>query len=503
EIEGETDRVTISVVDGAPVEMDLRVTGGFSEATAGEILNLRAFVIDQRGNQKPVTPENWLITTPSADQSWIVLDGAAANFYAYTEGDWTVQAALTWTDGVTTVPLTASETVTVIPGALADVEIQGSSDYTLTADDSISLSVVAKDMQQNVVQADSLRWYIHDVSVSSPPGECGASLDSEEITNEVESTGSWAAGVEGTYRICAIQNGYQDSISATVSHGVAVRIWHVAEKDLMVAGEMVDIQLYAEDSALNQFAIVESTWDDPVIWDVDNDNTGAYVFKQTTVGIYELEYIHNGLSEIWTVEVIASNLDYIVLNADKTEAEQQGVLSITAFGYDEWNNPVSLNDPYIVATGHEIKQGSGSQNWEITLISSGSGTITVADQGESASIAINSIGTIPGFFAAGGTLYYAAAGLIGLLVLALLVFVVVILRRGGNDDYDDEDYEDTEGPVVGPSGPVEEIEEQPEDQSEEDGVTVDEDGTEWWEDPDDGTWYYRTPDMDDWEPFEE
>lgn len=523
EIEGETDRVTISVVDGAPVEMDLRVTGGFSQATAGEILNLRAFVIDQRGNQKPVTPENWLITTPGADQSWVVLDGAAANFYAYTEGDWTIQAALTWTDGITTVPLTASETVTIIPGALADVEIQGSSDYTLTADDSISLSVVAKDMQQNVVQADSLRWYIHDISVSSPPGECGASLDSEEITNQVESTDSWAAGVEGTYRICAIQNGYQDSISATVSHGVAVRIWHVAEKDLMVAGEMVDIQLYAEDSALNQFVIVESAWDDPVIWDIDNDNIGAYVFKQTSVGIYELEYIHNGLSEIWTVEVIAANLDYIVLQADKTESEQQGTLSITAFGYDEWNNPVSLNDPYIVATGHEIKQGSGSQNWEITLISSGAGTITVADQGESASIAINSIGTIPGFFAAGGPLYYAAAGLIGLLVLALLVFVVVILRRGGNDDYDfddddDEDYDDDDfeetggpatgpsgpvagpsGPVAGPSAPVEELE----DQSEDDGVTVDEDGTEWWEDTDDGTWYYRTPDMDDWEPFEE
>ena len=198
-------------------------------------------------------------------------------------------------------------------------------------------------------------------------------------------------------------------------------------------------------------------------------------------------------------------------------------MSITAFGYDEWNNPVSLNDPYIVATGHEIKQGSGSQNWEITLISSGAGTITVADQGESASIAINSIGTIPGFFAAGGPLYYAAAGLIGLLVLALLVFVVVILRRGGNDDYDfddddDEDYDDDDfeetggpaagpsgpvagpsGPVAGPSAPVEELE----DQSEDDGVTVDEDGTEWWEDTDDGTWYYRTPDMDDWEPFEE
>jgi len=35
-----------------------------------------------------------------------------------------------------------------------------------------------------------------------------------------------------------------------------------------------------------------------------------------------------------------------------------------------------------------------------------------------------------------------------------------------------------------------------------DGITVDEDGTEWWED-DDGIWWYRTPEMDDWAEFEE
>ena len=530
-VEGQTDRVTISVIDGVPIEMDLRVTGGFSQVTAGEILNLRAFVIDQRGNQKPVAPENWLITTPGGNQDWIVLDGAAANFYAYTEGDWTIQAALTWTDGITTVPLTASETLTVVPGNLADVEIQGSDDYTLTADESISLTVVAKDMQQNVVQADSLRWYIHDLSVSTPPGECGASLDSDEITSEVETTGSWAAGVEGTYRICAIQNGYQDSINAEVSHGAAVRIWHVAAKDLMVAGEKVNVQLYAEDSALNRFEIAELSWhNDPVIWDFDAEETGAYVFKETTVGIYELEYAHNGLTEIWTVEVIAANLDYILLQADKTEAEQQGVLSVYAVGYDEWNNQVPLVDPYIVATGHEY-EATGPQSWEITLIASGASTVTVADQGESASVAISSIGTIPGFFAAGGPLYYAAAGLIALLILALLIFVVVILRRGSGDDYDDyddddddddDDYDDDyddyvtapsgpvagpSGPVAGPSGPVDGPSDvpmdEPEEQSSDDGVTVDEDGTEWWEDTDDGTWYYRTPDMDDWEVFEE
>jgi len=35
-----------------------------------------------------------------------------------------------------------------------------------------------------------------------------------------------------------------------------------------------------------------------------------------------------------------------------------------------------------------------------------------------------------------------------------------------------------------------------------DGITVDEDGTEWWED-EVGVWWYRTPEMDDWAEFEE
>ena len=34
------------------------------------------------------------------------------------------------------------------------------------------------------------------------------------------------------------------------------------------------------------------------------------------------------------------------------------------------------------------------------------------------------------------------------------------------------------------------------------GYSVDEDGTEWWED-EHGQWWYRDPDMDDWEEWNE
>ena len=44
----------------------------------------------------------------------------------------------------------------------------------------------------------------------------------------------------------------------------------------------------------------------------------------------------------------------------------------------------------------------------------------------------------------------------------------------------------------------------PEDEpdAQDDGVTIDEDGTEWYED-DTGVWWYRESGMDDWEEYRE
>ena len=68
--------------------------------------------------------------------------------------------------------------------------------------------------------------------------------------------------------------------------------------------------------------------------------------------------------------------------------------------------------------------------------------ITVADQGKSDEKPLTSVGTLSGFFAAGGPLYYVAAGLIGLVVIALLGVVFALLRRGNSNDYDFDDDDD-------------------------------------------------------------
>ena len=41
-----------------------------------------------------------------------------------------------------------------------------------------------------------------------------------------------------------------------------------------------------------------------------------------------------------------------------------------------------------------------------------------------------------------------------------------------------------------------------EEATEDDGISVDENGTEWWED-DDGTWWYREEGWEDWAVWEE
>ena len=56
--------------------------------------------------------------------------------------------------------------------------------------------------------------------------------------------------------------------------------------------------------------------------------------------------------------------------------------------------------------------------------------------------------------------------------------------------------------VFGATDAVEDVHHEGEDDGEDDGITVDENGTEWWED-EDGTWWYREDGWEDWAVWEE
>jgi hypothetical protein len=132
--------------------------------------------------------------------------------------------------------------------------------------------------------------------------------------------------------------------------------------------------------------------------------------------------------------------------------------------------------------------------------------------------------TIGGFFAAGGPLYYAGAGLGALIILVLLVVIVMVMRSGEDDEWDDEYDDDDEergkgslrlskpnidsllspssssGPSVPPQKEIPPLESSEEDTSWMTEHRVDDDGTEWGQDSE-GTWYYRDPGAADWEEW--
>ena len=165
-----------------------------------------------------------------------------------------------------------------------------------------------------------------------------------------------------------------------------------------------------------------------------------------------------------------------------------------------------------------------SNEWTVTTLDDGPQTITIKVGAVIVNEEITVVGTLQGFFEAGGTLYYVGAGLLALVAIVLLGLVVTFLRNNGSDDWDDDDEDDDDdddrpsgptgpapgpsgpapgpsGPAPGPTGPPAEEAPVPEEDASSD-VTVDEDGTEWWED-EDGTWYYRNPGEEEWHEYEE
>jgi hypothetical protein len=102
-----------------------------------------------------------------------------------------------------------------------------------------------------------------------------------------------------------------------------------------------------------------------------------------------------------------------------------------------------------------------------------------------------------------------------LVIVGIIATLVVLLRKAGADDEDEEElYEEydsydnvSEGEYDEPDTlsdnyVEEEIQSESDEGESEPNISVDEDGTEWWED-DQGVWWYRSADMDDWEVWED
>ena len=199
--------------------------------------------------------------------------------------------------------------------------------------------------------------------------------------------------------------------------------------------------------------------------------------------------------------------------------------SISVVAFDEYWNIIDVpSSSRVEASGRADVTNNGQGNWKIETLDEGKQTATISVGSISDEVNYTVEGNIAGFFAAGGPLYYVAAGLIALIVVALLVFLVRLVRGDGEyyDDDEEDDYsfeQDSEPvkdftkttisntPVVPTPPPTppsqqEEVAEDFEKSADEDlswavDYRVEDDGTEWGQTEDD-IWYYRESGGDDW-----
>ncbi len=515
-MEGVTTRVFISVNHGEAVGIDIRSSDG-PTLISGQLANIDAYNFDQFGNEWEAIIETWEITQPMADQNWLSASSADADFQAVTVGTWTIEATYIHEGSQA---FQDSISFDVEAGALASITLSGQGS-SVTADDSVSLQPVTRDQNSNLLPTDGLRWFTWDGN--SPTQRPSGCIDwGNEITSSMQSSEYvWEASDEGLWYICAMEGSYQAMIEVTVSHGEAAVLHKVASGDRLVAGASLSAIITATDADGNEFSIDVSWSGSDASYFTAEEDQGTYTWAGTVAGDYTLVYIHDetGLFDEWAVTVDAAPLDSLEMTISPgLTVSQQDTITIDVRAFDAFGNEISVPPSAVLYHGgekHIMNKVSDSQ-WTVYMVDQGTSKITVValEKSDSQDIVVEQ--TLFGFFEEGGTLYYVGAGLLGLIVLGVIVVLVVLLRRvSDDDDYDDyDDYVDEDYIDDGAGGDYEESYEDEEyvepaaEESYDDGggqdadISVDEDGTEWWED-ESGVWWYRSVDMDDWEVWED
>ena len=509
-LEGVTTRIVVSVIHGEAVGISLSTQDG-ETLTSGDTATVYASNFDQYGNDWQAAIDGWEIDEAMADQNWLVPSSSLTEFEAVTVGSWTITATYMHDDDTV---MRDSISFEVIAGPLASILIDGHGSQ-LTADESLTLNPVTRDQNQNMLPTDQLRWFIWDST--SPTQQPPACLNwGNEMTESIQASGHiWDATTEGTWRICAFFGSYQAIVEVTVSHGQAAILYQAPSGDTLVAGASISNSITAADSDGNIFAL-DVTWSGSPASDfTDEDDVGVYSWHGTTVGNYSLVFTHGetALSGTWDVSVTPSVLETLEMTVSPgLSVRQQETITIDVRAFDAFGNEIEVPESAVVhhrGELHQINKVSNSQ-WTIYLVDAGETEITVVAQEKFDSEKVMVEGTLLGFFEEGGTLYYIGAGLGLLLLIGMVITLVVLLRRiGGEDDDEDDDYYEDDyddGPFTDPQhdGGDHQYDDEYHDseQDSEAEITVDEEGTEWWED-EQGVWWYRSGDMDDWEVWEE
>ncbi len=303
---------------------------------------------------------------------------------------------------------------------------------------------------------------------------------------------------------------YQQVASITVTHGVPFVLAHHANGVQLIAGNALQVHVNGTDMDGNMFAVHVVWTGDAADWTM-LEGMGSAEWHGNQTGIHSLKYTNEstGLFGWWEVTVDSAMLNRLVIHvAPSLSVSQQTIITVTAEAFDAYGNEIEVPENAFLDTGGDkhVKTKVSNSVWEVYMVNEGTSMLTLVSGTvwDDETVVVEQ--TVLGFFEEGGVLYWIGAGLLVIVVLALMGVLLLLLRRGRDDDEDDfysededtSDFDDREFVSLDEGRDQEAAGAEQESAD----VSVDEDGTEWWED-EQGVWWYRKPDMDDWELFEE
>ena len=538
--QGSTETIQVFVTRGKISQMDILIYDEVSNGdvfliTADEQISASIKALDSNGNQWLIDG-NWSFFHPNfADESVLSSNYSQEITFSPTMSSstpYTIYVEHTELDVVISDNFVVYVSVGDVENFVVDsidsngVEFSSVGSYEITADEFIQFSFTTSDTNLNQITDMQPTWILHDLEAGN----------SEDISDHMlQNALIWHATEVGDWKITAFMindRGFNltANFDVTVSHGVPVSLTLEQSVTTQDAGNFVDLLVTGTDSDGNQFPQL-------VVWLENNgpsyninatEAEAEYQFNGRSAGNYTLTAEYLTLSSSVYVEVFPlSIVKNIKSNISTTELEQLESITVEVEAYDEYWNRISVPDSARIDTTDRGKvKYLGNGVWELETLDEGEHSATIVIGSITETFIYNVEGNLAGFFAAGGPLYYVGAGLLGLIAVALLVFVIRLVR-GDEDYYDDEDDEDyysddeesiskdfsqpriSQAPTVPtpPPQPPEtetqqEAEEVEEEVEEEDtswmaDYRVEEDGTEWGQ-SEDGVWYYREVESDNW-----
>jgi hypothetical protein len=396
----------------------------------------------------------------------------------------------------------------------------------ITSDDFVQFSYTTEDSNGNNIQNSQPTWLLEQIAT-------GQVTDISDIM--LQNGFVWQASLVGDWKISVYlinDRGFNLSTEYDISVMFGMPIDLIVQQSATTqdAGGFIDLLVTGIDADGNEFP-------QPVAWLENNGPSfningttedAFYRFNGRSAGNYTISAEYLGLSKSVYVDVFPLGVvKNIKSNISTTQLEQLDSIIVEISAYDQYWNVIAVpNSARIDTTDRGDVKYLGGGVWELSTLDEGEHSATIVIGSITETFTYNVEGNLAGFFAAGGPLYYAGAGLVGLIVIALLVFVIRLLR--GDEDYYDEDDDDdfyqdssetptnkdfsqpriSQAPTV-PTPPAQPPTPEPEPAVEESTETgeedtswmadyrVDEDGTEWGQ-TEDGVWYYRDTGSDDW-----